>query len=495
MTRAAVLDEVKVLKVKHAEGRAIAYDIEVLCDKLGVDDPSRLIVETQGRHGLVMVYPRNPLAEVRAVTREDLVMDRNGRIVTGLYHNGQPVKKRLFDPSTGSAQRFVLFGTTGAGKSKALQMELAAEKINGICSWLADLKLGQSVPEAEGNVDWYARSQEEAILMLLAAVAVAQERMRRYSAMGRNSFQLGTDPLLHVRIDEANRLLERGAPYRALATHLIKELGRTGRSVGVGVGLAAQASHLEELGGSDTLRAMIKEGEVTLLRWTSSMMRQLVADGIVQVGAQLAPIPKTLAPRVLRSPFDVQEDDEDDDAPGTQGMAYYLSGQRPTAIMRHLRVGSIAPLPGKDPEILALYGPGEPARLEEASHDAAGAAYADRDDPDRMAEHCDAIRETYGGAGGGQGSAAAAGADDDDGDGEYDDEDMPPRQQHVRLEDRVMAALAVADTPMAADDILDVVNADGGREVSSGGLRNALTRLANRGQAARVGRNRYALVP
>ncbi len=72
-----------------------------------------------------------------------------------------------------------------------------------------------------------------------------------------------------MRIDEANRLLERGAPYRDEATHLVKELGRTGRSVGVGEELDAQASHLEELGGSDTLRAMLKEGEVVLLRWCS----------------------------------------------------------------------------------------------------------------------------------------------------------------------------------------------------------------------------------
>src|SRR5690606_25192646 len=115
-----------------------------------------------------------------------------------------------------------------------------------------------------------------AIVMLRAAVDVAHARMRRYAEQGRNAFVLGgDDPLLHVHIDEANRLLERGAPYRAEATYLIKELGRTGRSVGVGIGIAAQASHLDELGGSDTLRGMLKEGEVTLLRWSSSMMRQL----------------------------------------------------------------------------------------------------------------------------------------------------------------------------------------------------------------------------
>ncbi|WP_345485948.1 hypothetical protein, partial [Planotetraspora phitsanulokensis] len=349
MPTLAAADEVVELMLEVPAGQVIRYDLAALRSALGITDPTRIVVETDGsRQAMVTVYPSNPLANVRAVTREDLVMDRHGRIVAGVYHNGRPVRKRLFDPSTGSAQRFLLFGTTGAGKSRALQLELIAEKINGIVSWLADLKEGQSVPEAKGNVDFYGSSQEEAILILRSGVAVAHARMRRYSAAGRNSFALGGDPLLHVRIDEANRLLEKGAPYRDEATGLIKELGRTGRSVGVGIGLAAQASHLEELGGSDTLRAMLKEGEVTLLRWSSSMMRQLVGDGLLPAGEQLQTIPKTLAERVLRSQFDLDEDD-DDDAPGTQGTGYVLSGPRPTAMMRHLRVGSIAPLPGLDP--------------------------------------------------------------------------------------------------------------------------------------------------
>jgi hypothetical protein len=478
--------DVYELTLEVPQGQVLRYDLAALCSALGINDPTRVAVETDGlRRALVTIYPSNPLGEVRAVTRDDLKMDRHGRIITGLYHNGRPVKKRLFDPSTGSAQRFLMFGTTGAGKSRALQLELIAEKINGICTWLADLKLGQSVPEAEGNVDWYATSQEEAILMLMAAVAVAQERMRRYSAAGRNSFTLGVDPLLHVRIDEANRLLERGAPYRELATYLIKELGRTGRSVGVGVGLAAQASHLEELGGSDTLRAMLKEGEVTLLRWSSSMMRQLVADGLLPAGEQLMPIPKTLAPRELRSQFDLDDDDDEDDAPGTQGMGYFLSGPRPNAMMRHLRVGSIAPLPGKDPEILALYGDEPPTRLEDISHEAAGMAYLLRNDGLALAALCAQFQQEQEQKRQGKGGGAAAADDDSDG-GE-----APPKK--ATLKDRIVAVLGVADDPMTADDVLEAVNKDGGKPVKLGTVRNTLGGLADAGEVTRLERGLYTL--
>ncbi|MFF5265307.1 hypothetical protein ACFY4C_41035 [Actinomadura viridis] len=475
-------DEVVELMLEVPQGQVISYDIARLCSALDITDPTRIAVETDGvRRAIITIYPSNPLAEIRAVTREDLVMDRHGRITVGRYHNGRPVRRRLFDPSTGSAQRFLLFGTTGAGKTRTLQMELVAEKVNGIVSWLCDLKYGQSVPEAEGNVDWFGTTPEAAILMLMAAVEVAKERMQRYSQMGRTAFlRNAPDPLLHVRIEEANRLLEKGAPYRDQATYLIRELGRTGRSVGVGVGLSAQASHLEELGGSDTLRGMLKEGEVTLLRWSSSMMRQLVSDGLLPAGAQLMPIPKTLRPVSLVSQFDPEVDDEED-APGTQGMAYVLSSQHPTSLMRHFRVGSVEPLPGLDPEILALYGDDDPARLEDASHDAAGDAYDARHDPDAMAALCAALTDqqqpgTAGGAGaaGGAGGAGATGGP-------------------ALLEDRIRAVLEATDEPMTATDIHDAVLADGGREVSLGSVRNTLGALAETDAIIRAGHGLYAL--
>ena len=464
----ATADDVVELMLEVPQGQVISYDLAKLCSALDITDPSRIAVETDGsRRAIVTIYPSNPLADVRAVTREDLVMDRRGFITVGRYHNGRPARRRLYDPSTGSAQRFLLFGTTGAGKSRTLQMELAAEKINGIVSFLADLKFGQSVPEARGNVDWFGTLAEEAILMLRSAVAVAQERMGRYSAMGRTAFVLGRpDPLLHVRIEEANRLLEKGAPYRDEATYLIRELGRTGRSVGVGLGLSAQASHLEELGGSDTLRAMLKEGEVTLLRWSSSMMRQLVSDGLLPAAAQLMPIPKTLKPVELISQFDAYDDDED--GHGTQGTAYLLSGNHPTSMMRHWRVGSIEPLPGLDPEILDLYGDEEPARLETASHEAAGLAYECRDDRAAMDALCTALRgddTTRTTATTTAPTSAGGGA--------------------ALLEDRVLAALADAADPMSADNVLEAVNADGGREVKIGSVRNALVKHTTAGDVVR----------
>ncbi|GAA4155069.1 hypothetical protein [Actinomadura keratinilytica] len=473
--------QVVELMLEVPPGKVIQYDMARLCSALGVDDPTRVAVETDGlRRAIVTIYPANPLAEIRGVTRTDLVMDRHGRITVGRYHNGRPVRRRLFDPRTGSAQRFLLFGTTGSGKSRTVHLELIAEKINGVVSWVADLKHGQSVPEARGAVDWFGTTAEETILMLEGAVGVAKERMIRYARLGRTAFlPWHPDPLLHVTVDEANRLLEKGAPYRDRATYLIRELGRTGRSVGVGIRLAAQASHLEELGGSDTLRAMLKEGEVTLLRWSSSMMRQLVADGLLPAGAQLMPIPKTLQQATLVSQFD-EADDDDEEAGGTQGMAYVLSSQHPTSLMRHYRVGAIEPTPGLDPEILALYGDDEPARLEAASWEAAGRAYEYRHDPHAMATLCAQLASEH--------------TSDPVAPTQFvrDEAPAPAPTKGRLLDDRIIDVLRNAQAPMTADDILAGVLADGGKQVSLGSVRNTLGGLVDSGDVVRAGHGLYA---
>lgn len=466
------------LHVQVPRGKTISYDYTSLLSALDAeDDPSRVVVESSVRRAIVTLYERNPLLDIRQVTRDDLVMDSRGYITVGVHHNGRAARRRMFDPETGSAQRFLLFGTTGAGKSRALQLQLAAEKVNGVVTWLADLKEGQSVPEAAGNVDWRVTSQEGAIAMLRAAVAVAHARMRRYSAIGQNAFVLGgPDPLLHLHIDEANRLVEDGAPYRKEAIRLIKELARTGRSVGVGIGLAAQASHLDELGGSDTARGLLKEGEVTLLRWSSSMMRQLVTDGLLPPGVQLAPIPKRIGAPVLVSQFD-EDGDETEEGEGTQGMAYLLSGPRPTSVMRHLRVGSVEPLPGLDPEILALYGPEPPTTLGALDAQAAGKWYAMRENEAAVeAEVLAVMREQ-----------AAANADTD---AEVEENEEPPARPLV-VEERVLAVLESADQPLSVDDVVKAVNRDGGKEVRVGTVRNALVDLVDAGRAERAGRGLY----
>lgn len=479
--------EVIEIELTAPAGQIISYDHRRLCSALGVADPACLTVETDGlTRALVTVYRRPPLENLPPARGEDLAMDARGYVTVGRYHDGQPARIRLYEPGSG-AQRGALFGTTGAGKSRALQLILAAEKRSRIVSWLADLKGGQSVPEARGQVDWHVTTPEGAILMLRAAVAVGAGRMTRYASLGRSLFVAARpDPLLSVRIDEANRLLEAGSPYRDEAAHLIRELGRTGRSVGVGVSLAAQAGHIEELGGSDTLRAMLKEGDTVLLRWSSSMMASLVSDGLLPPGTDLVPIPRRSGPPRLRSRFDPTPDEQEDGA-STAGMAYLLGSHRPTAVMRFFRVGSSDPVDGPDPAILDLYGPGEPARLEHASHPAAGEAYAARGGP---------ITATTGtGDQAGAETAQQAAPASQEAPQVHPAPAVPAprtgRGQGQTAAARIIAALAAG--PLTKQELVAALGSDGGRALSASRISAALSELTSTGQITSPERGRYQL--
>ncbi|MER6318916.1 DNA/RNA helicase domain-containing protein, partial [Streptomyces sp. NPDC001581] len=392
---------------------------------------------------------------VRPVSVEDLVLDRRGRITLGTYFDGSPLRFRLFDPKTGNAQRGAVFGTTGAGKSRLVQAILVACKASGIVVHLADLKHGQSVPEAKGNVATRVTTQYETILMLRGLVAEAERRMDAYAELGRSGFvKDDPDPLMYGIVDEANRLLEKGAPFREEAALLIKELGRTGRSVGVGIIIAAQAGHLDELGGSDTLRGMLKEGEVILLRWSSAMMQQLVSDGLLPRGESLQPIPKVVGQvRRIRRYNEQRADDEDD--VNSQGMLYHLTGIRPTSMARTYVVGNIEPCKGFDPVILDLYGdhapPGETIDLE---------------------AHMTAKERQTAGGGPEEGTVGAG-----------PEPEPEPDTATMSTAQRILAVLP-ADG-LAIVDLVAALNADRGRQVRRGSVLTTVSSMRAKGQLAR----------
>lgn len=458
-------EEIREFVIRTPPGGVKRYDHDALCDQLGVDDRSRLVFEQgAGREAIVRIYPSNPLTDMRPVRPDDLRMDADGCIRIGTYFDDEPLPFRLFDPDTGNAQRGAVFGTTGAGKSRLVQAILIACKQSNVVVHLADLKGGQSVPEAKGQTATRVTAQYDTILMLRGLAAEAERRFHVYGERGSSGFVIGQpDPLMYGIVDEANRLLEKGAPFRDEAARLIKEIGRTGRSVGVGIIIAAQASDLAELGGSDTLRAMLKEGEVILLRWSSSMMRQLVQDGLLAKGEALQPIPKTVGSvrRVRRYGAPAAQSAN---KINSQGMLYHLTGGRPASMARTFMVGSAAPTSGFDPVILDLYGPDAPP--------------GDPIDLARYVTDKEAEKGMLPGAGAMPPSAPTLPDPEQD--------QVPEGPQGPPTIARRVLALLPPDG-MSVPDLLDALNADGlgSRPVRRGTLHTTLNTMRERGQIAR----------
>jgi Fe2+ or Zn2+ uptake regulation protein len=67
-----------------------------------------------------------------------------------------------------------------------------------------------------------------------------------------------------------------------------------------------------------------------------------------------------------------------------------------------------------------------------------------------------------------------------------------PRRSAARLEDRIAAVLEASEDPMTAADVLEAVNADGGKPVRLGSVRNGLVGLADSGDVERLERGLYA---
>ncbi|NUK28088.1 hypothetical protein [Streptomyces lunaelactis] len=405
-----------VLLVASPPGKEIRLPHTAICSAFGIDDPSRLVIETDGiRQGVVSVYKTNPLMKVRKATVEDLTMDSKGRVTIGVCHDGKPARMRLWDPGQG-ALRGITAGVTGAGKSVLQNLILAAEKRSGVVSWVGDVQGGMSLPEAEGRVDWFAKGPVETLLMLTAAHAVMKYRERLSNEMGRGDFALGRPwPLINITLDEINRLLSHpDEAMRKATAYLIADIQKTGRKVGIGIRLAVQSLHLKDLGDDDAIRQQGKVGALFLMRTASSSTKEMGLDGIAPAGFQMENIPARIYENGQIEALFSGKDDEDGES--TAGMAYmFLDGRA-----KFMRTFFAEKVDGVYPDLIALYGD-EPANgltEGEAKAAQAGAAIYGVRHTNPYAD-CDTLAQAFSDAPGSKPTAGPPATDTDaDGDGD-----------------------------------------------------------------------------
>ncbi|MFD5898631.1 winged helix-turn-helix domain-containing protein [Streptomyces sp. NPDC060366] len=477
-----------VLLVASPPGKEIRLPHTAICSAFGIDDPSRLVIETDGiRQGVVSVYKTNPLMKVRKATVDDLTMDAKGRITIGICHDGKPARMRLWDPGQG-ALRGITAGVTGAGKSVLQNLILAAEKRSGVVSWVGDVQGGMSLPEAEGRVDWFAKGPVETLLMLTAAHAVMKYRERLSNEMGRGDFALGRPwPLINITLDEINRLLSHpDEAMRKAAAYMIADIQKTGRKVGIGIRLAVQSLHLKDLGDDDAIRQQGKVGALFLMRTASSSTREMGLDGIAPAGFQMENIPARIYENGQIEALFSGKDDEDGES--TAGMAYmFLDGRA-----KFMRTFFAEKVDGVYPDLIALYGD-EPANGltdGEAQAAQAGAAIYGVRHTNPYAD-CDTLAQAFSDAPGSQPMAAPPAATD----GDSGEAPAPPQSpfgipfgnsgpdigEEPGLQDQILELLT--DGPMALKQLREALPAFEPSSVS-----NACSQLKAKGLAKTVKR-------
>jgi hypothetical protein len=268
-----------------------------LARAFGMKDADLVMVETDGLgDGVVSIYKTHPLIDIREATASDLTMDNDGRICLGLRHDGRAARIPLYDPAMGAITD-LFAGAPGAGKSVTLNHLLAAERISGIVSIVADAQDGMSLPEADGRVYHFGKGIAATGATLAALNELGRYREKISAANGWGSFEIGNPwSLVNGTLDELNRILsaESTVPreFRKWVTGLVGDTQSTGRKLGLGLRFAAQSIHLADLGDKDKIRANAKNGTVWLGRVNSSTTQHMAADGVLPAGVVPEPIPR-----------------------------------------------------------------------------------------------------------------------------------------------------------------------------------------------------------
>jgi hypothetical protein len=319
------------LRVTAPDDQMIQLNQKQIARAVGYKDLTLVMVETDGLgDGLISIYKEHPLLNVREATIEDLTMQPDGTIALGQQPDGRIGRVPLYDPQMGAITDLYV-GAPGAGKSVTLLHIIAAERISGIVSIVADAQDGMSLPEVDGRVYHFGKGIAATAATIAAAVDLGKYREKISAKNGWGSFEIGSPwPLVNITADELNRILSSDAvvprPFRKWVTGLVGDSQSTGRKLGEGMRFAAQSIHLADLGDKDRIRANAKNGTVWLGRTNSSTTQHMARDGVLPPGVELAPIPRyfgTGGGNAIDAAFHGKEAKH---GPITAGMANIING-------------------------------------------------------------------------------------------------------------------------------------------------------------------------
>lgn len=190
----------------------------------------------------------------------DIPVVEDGRVRAMVYADGSPMWWTILDPKLGSLCGLVV-GSTGSGKSRALDVIIDGALALGIPVVIGDSQYGQSLPDWKGVVAGYHPGVEETTALIHRVHAEVMERSRILGESGVTVYRqddprviaLGLTPLLVV-IDECQLVLINGDKAQRETALKAKQTVETCRKTGVSVVLATQVPQLSSLAGIQQIR-------------------------------------------------------------------------------------------------------------------------------------------------------------------------------------------------------------------------------------------------
>lgn len=244
-------------------------------------------VGQSARRARIAVFDRNPLQDGTDYPGPHILNKETGQAEVGIFYDGKPARYAFWKPS--GPVHTVVYGATDGGKSRFLDMLLGTERHNGIVSWVCDPQGGQSLPRWREAVDWYEDTAQGGLAMLYDVRNVMYERSARYSLMewtdhkgrvlrGRDHFVVGDpDPLISVTIDEAHRVLALPG-----AVALVLEIVLMARKCGIKLRLVFQGPKANMFGAgpeSTDIREQLQSGNTVMFRTASALTDSIGLPG------------------------------------------------------------------------------------------------------------------------------------------------------------------------------------------------------------------------
>ncbi|MFJ5926546.1 hypothetical protein ACIQF6_28485 [Kitasatospora sp. NPDC092948] len=270
---------------------AMAYDVPEVSVALD-------LMPGESRRLKLSIYEQDPLMESVEWAGPHLLDPTTGIAPIGSYQDRTPVQYRFWMPRSGPVHDLIA-GTTGAGKSGMLGMLLSYERFSEhLVSFVVDGKLGQSLPDWQDNVHWYADHPDEWLYLLRALVGAARARQnslarlewedewgqRRIGVSDFDPVELGL-PILSLTMDESQKILRPNGE----AVALCEEYVGLGRSAGGRLRIANLMPVLDQMGNSSLLRDTVASGNIIVLRTGSPTSGQAAFHGTVPVQPHLIP--------------------------------------------------------------------------------------------------------------------------------------------------------------------------------------------------------------